>query len=269
MQEAHQRLMVALDVPTLPEALALVAQLRGKVGGFKIGLELCTAAGVPQVVEAISSAGGAVFLDLKFKDIPNTVAGAVRAVATIATPGAVRLLTLHCDGGGAMLHAAAAAIVQACAAWEQPRPLLLGVTVLTSVGSDTLNSELGIAEPLEACVVRLARLAQTAGLDGVVASPREVVALRQACGPDMLIVTPGVRPTWADSGDQRRVTTPAEAIRAGADYLVIGRPITAPPSSVGTPADAAGLIAEEIAEALAARGGNVPHPEHTGKKNTQ
>lgn len=246
LHDARRRILVALDVPTLPEALALVEQLHEHVGGFKVGLELCTAAGVPQVVEAISRVGGKVFLDLKFKDIPNTVAGAVSAVAAI--PGGVRMLTLHCDGGSAMLRAAVDALQESCRA--QPpavRPLLLGVTLLTSLDAVALNDELGIAAPLESHVLRMALLACEAGLDGVVASPQEVALLRQACGPDMLIVTPGVRPSWFAAGDQRRVMTPASAVQAGADYLVIGRPITNPPAEIGTPAAAALRIAEEIA----------------------
>ncbi|MFP4438994.1 MAG: orotidine-5'-phosphate decarboxylase [Chloroflexaceae bacterium] len=239
-----RRILVALDVPTLPEALALVAALRDQVGGFKVGLELCTAAGVPAVVEAIGAAGGAVFLDLKLKDIPNTVAGAVRAIVTRLGEN-VRMLTLHCDGGSAMLEAAVAAAREASA---NP-PLLLGVTVLTSIDPAALRDELGIPDALEAQVVRMAQLAQAAGLDGVVASPHEVAAIRQACGSDLLIVTPGVRPTWAASQDQRRVMTPAQAVGAGADYLVIGRPITAAPTVEGGPSAAARRIAGELAAA--------------------
>jgi orotidine-5'-phosphate decarboxylase len=241
---ARQRVLVALDVPTLPAALALVAALRGRVGGFKVGLELCSAVGVPQVVAAISAAGGAVFLDLKLKDIPNTVAGTLRAL--LASCGAnVRMLTLHCDGGSAMLRAAAEA-AQAAAADTGAAPLLLGVTVLTSIDAATLHDELGVAASPEQQVVRLARLAQAAGLAGVVASPREVAAIKQACGAGLLVVTPGVRPGWASSGDQQRVLTPAQAVQAGADYLVIGRPITAAPEAMGGPAAAAERIVAEL-----------------------
>lgn len=231
----RERLLVALDAPTLDEALRLVETLRPYVGGFKVGLELCTAAGAPRVVEAVAAAGGAVFLDLKLHDIPNTVAGAVRSACALGP--AVRMLTLHCQGGAAMLRAAVEA-----AAGAPHRPLLLGVTVLTSVDQTALRDELGVATPLDEHVVRLARLAQASGLDGVVASPHEVPALRAACGPELLVVTPGVRPAWAAAGDQRRVMAPAEALGAGADYLVVGRPITAAPD----PAAAAARLVGEL-----------------------
>ncbi|MCU0493348.1 MAG: orotidine-5'-phosphate decarboxylase [Chloroflexaceae bacterium] len=235
----NSKLLVALDTPTLPEALALVAELRGLVGGFKVGLELCSAVGVPTVVAAIAAAGGSVFLDLKLKDIPNTVAGAVRAIGS-NFGGSVRMLTLHCDGGGAMLRAAVDANQSV-----SPRPLLLGVTVLTSMDAPAL-AEVGVADEVESQVLRLARLAQASGLDGVVASPHEVAAIKAACGPGFLVVTPGVRPPWASSADQRRVMTPAEAVAAGADYLVIGRPITAPPAEIGGSAAAARRVVGEL-----------------------
>jgi orotidine-5'-phosphate decarboxylase len=233
----RERVLAALDVHSLDEALALVGKLQPHVGGFKVGLELCTAEGAPRVVEAVAAAGGAVFLDLKLHDIPNTVAGAVRSVCALGP--AVRMLTLHASGGAAMLRAAAEA-----AAAAPHRPLLLGVTVLTSVDGAALRDELGVAAPLEQQVIHLARLAQAAGLDGVVASPHEAAAVRAACGPGLLIVTPGVRPAWAAAGDQRRVLTPAEALRAGADYLVVGRPLTAAPD----PAAAAARLADELQE---------------------
>ncbi|NJM08453.1 orotidine-5'-phosphate decarboxylase [Candidatus Gracilibacteria bacterium] len=241
----RDRILVALDVPALDEALALVHALRGHVGGFKVGLELCTSVGVPMVVAAISGAGGAIFLDLKFKDIPNTVASAVRVVAT--TMGAsVRMLTLHTDGGSAMLAAAAGAVRNA----GLLPPLLLGVTVLTSTDEVTLNEDLRVPGNVETHVVHLARIAQRAGLGGVVASPLEVAAIRAACGDELTIVTPGVRPSWATSDDQRRVMTPTEALRVGSDYLVIGRPITAPPVEIGGPAEAARRILRELETAM-------------------
>ncbi|RRR75086.1 MAG: orotidine-5'-phosphate decarboxylase [Candidatus Viridilinea halotolerans] len=216
----QDRILVALDAPTLDAALDLVTTLRPHVGGFKVGLELCTAAGVPEVVNRVAAAGGALFLDLKLHDIPNTVAGAVRSVCALGP--AVRMLTLHCQGGAAMLCAA----VEAAAAFPT-RPLLLGVTVLTSIDAAALRDELGVGNNLEAQVVALAQMAQHCGLDGVVASPHEVAAIRRACGPQLLVVTPGVRPTWAATGDQRRTMTPSAALAVGADYLVIGRPLTA------------------------------------------
>ncbi len=231
----RERVLVALDAPSLAEALALVKLLRPHVGGFKVGLELCTAVGAPQVVEAVADAGGALFLDLKLHDIPNTVAGAVRSVCALGP--AVRMLTLHCQGGAAMLRAAVEA-----AAGAPHRPLLLGVTVMTSIDAAMLRDELGVAAGLEAQVVHLARLAQACGLDGVVGSPLEAPAIRAACGPELLVVTPGVRPAWAAVGDQRRVMTPAETLAAGADYLVVGRPITAAPD----PAAAAQRLVAEL-----------------------
>lgn len=247
LAETRRRILVALDVPTLPEALALVEALHPHVGGFKVGLELCTAEGPLHVVRSISAAGGSLFLDLKFKDIPNTVARSVRAILESAREG-VRMMTLHCDGGSAMLRAAAEVVREhTAAAPGAPAPLLLGVTVLTSLEPAALSEELGIAEPLNAHVIRLARLAQQAGLAGVVASPREVAAIKRACGPRFVVVTPGVRPARAAASDQQRVMTPAEACQAGADYLVIGRPITAAPATEGGPAAAARRIAAEMA----------------------
>ena len=240
--DPRQRLLVALDVPTLPEALALVVELRDLVGGFKVGLELCTSVGVPQVVEAISAAGGQLFLDLKLKDIPNTVAGAMRAIVGGSFGAGVRMLTLHCDGGSAMLRAA----VEAAHTASPRPPLLVGVTLLTSLDQQALNFELRAGDTTEDYVVHMARLAQAAGLEAVVTSPAEVAAVKAACGPKLLTITPGVRPIWATSGDQRRVLTPAEALRAGSDYLVIGRPITAAPPEIGGPAEAARRIVQEI-----------------------
>lgn len=234
----RERVLAAIDTPSLDAALALVAGLQPHVGGFKVGLELCTAAGAPRVVEAVAAAGGAVFLDLKLHDIPNTVAGAVRSACRLGP--AVRMLTLHTAGGSAMLRAAAEA-----AATFAERPLLLGVTVLTSVDAAALRDELGVGAAMEEHVVRLALLARDAGLDGVVASPHEAPAIRRACGDDLLIVTPGVRPAWASADDQRRVLTPAEALGAGADFLVVGRPISAAPD----PAAAAARIVAELSEA--------------------
>ncbi len=234
----RERILVALDTPDLDRAVALAAQLREQVGGFKVGLEICTAVGAPQVVQAIAAAGGSVFLDLKLHDIPNTVAGAVRAVCALGP--AVRMLTLHCTGGSAMLRAAVAA------AQSMPyRPLLLGVTVLTSLDAAALTGELQVRQDVADYVVHLARMARDCGLDGVVASPHEVGAIRAAC-PDVRIVTPGIRPLWAGEGDQRRVMPPAAALRAGADYLVIGRPITSPPAAIGDPAAAAARIVAEL-----------------------
>jgi orotidine-5'-phosphate decarboxylase len=247
IEQARQHLLVALDVPTLSDGLPLVEALRDKVGGFKVGLELCTGEGVPHVVRVVSEVGGSVFLDLKLKDIPNTVAGALRAIAATAG-GGVRMITLHTDGGRAMLEAAVEAAHRAFPEAGHPPPLLLGVTVLTSIDDAALAEEINIPHPAHEQVIHLARLAKAAGLNGVVASPHEVAAIKQACGPTFLTVTPGIRPTWAGEGDQRRIMTPADARRAGADYLVVGRPITQPPAAIGTPADAAQRILEELVD---------------------
>ncbi len=246
---ARQKLILALDSPSIESAFDLAQSLAGLVGMFKINIHLFTSAG-PAAVEKIRALGPEIFLDLKFHDIPNTVTGAVSAA--ISLPG-VRLLNVHTLGGLEMMRAAAEARDKAKLPKSQ-RPKVLGVTILTSMDNDALR-EVGIGGPASRRVVRLARLAQQAGLDGVVASPQEVRAIRRACGKDFLIVVPGVRPelnenpegkTKRKRDDQARVATPAQAIRAGADYLVIGRPITAAPD----PESAARAILEEIGSAL-------------------
>jgi len=219
----------------LAPALALSRRVRGSVGMVKIGSQLFTAEG-PRAVQRLAGLGLGVFLDLKFHDIPNTVGGSVAAAA--ALPG-VQMMTLHATGGLAMMQAAREAV-----AGRKTRPALLGVTILTSLDSAALR-RVGLAGPASARVLALARLAKAAGLDGVVASAHEAQAIRRACGPRFLIVVPGIRPVAASAGDQARVATPAEAIRAGANYLVVGRPIT----GADDPVAAAGKIAAEIAGA--------------------
>lgn len=202
---------------------------------FKIGSQLFTAEG-PPAVEKLAGLGFGIFLDLKFHDIPNTVAGSVAAATEL--PG-IRLLTLHTLGGADMMRAAAEAVAN-----KKKRPALLGVTILTSHDAATLR-RVGIAGPPGLRALALAKLAKQSGLDGVVASAHEARVIRRACGPKFLIVVPGVRPARASTHDQSRVATPAEAIRAGADYLVVGRPITA----AANPRDAALAIDKEIAAA--------------------
>jgi orotidine-5'-phosphate decarboxylase len=224
-------IFVALDMPSVDHALELADKVRPYVGGLKVGLEFINACG-PEGIRSIAATGVPVFVDVKLHDIPNTVAGAVRALAPLQPT----LLNVHASGGTAMMRAAAQA-----AAEFTPRPKILGVTVLTSLDQADLE-ELGWhAAPIEQ-VKRLALLANHAGLDGVVCSPKEIAAVREACGEDFLIVTPGVRPPVAALADQRRVMAPGEALEAGADILVIGRPITAAPD----PAAAAEAIFAEI-----------------------
>ncbi len=248
-ERARQKLILALDFPSLDPALALAKSISSTVGIFKINIQLFTAQG-PSAVEKLTQLGPGIFLDLKFHDIPNTVKGAV--TSAIGLPG-VRLLDVHALGGLEMMRATAKARDEAKSA-KLPVPKLLAITILTSMDNAALRG-VGIAGPASKRAVQLARLAQKAGMDGVVASPLEVRAIRRACGKDFLIVVPGIRPI-AEGGaargrkgnadDQARIATPAEAIRAGADYLVIGRPITGAPDPVA----AARAIIEEIGSAL-------------------
>jgi orotidine-5'-phosphate decarboxylase len=248
--DAHPRssLIVALDFDSLSSAVKFATKIADLVGMFKIGKQLFTAAG-PEVVRQVAALGPGVFLDLKYHDIPNTVAGAVLSAAGI---GGVQLVNIHSLGGSAMMAAAVQA-VNAVSAMGEDRPRLLAVTILTSMDQKAMR-EVGIAGLPKDRVVKLARLAKKAGVDGVVASVEEARAIRKVCGQDFLIVTPGVRPKEeAGSGkkasgkkyDQSRTATPAEAIRAGADFLVVGRPIL----TAADPRAAAQEIVDEIAAA--------------------
>jgi len=246
MADNRERLIVALDVPNAPEARKIVAAIGDSVRIYKIGKQLFTAEG-PQVVRDLVASGREVFLDLKFHDIPNTVAGAVKSASELG----VRMLTVHASGGARMLRAAVEA---AQAAWPGPspqgvgsgtratRPQILGVTVLTSLNDEDMT-EIGISGRVLDQALRLAALARLAGCDGVVASAREVRELRRELGAGFAIVTPGIRPVADSKGDQERVVTPAEAISAGASHIVVGRPITA----AADPAGAARRILDEIA----------------------
>jgi len=228
MTKAAEKIIVALDVPTKTEALEIVEKLRGQISFFKIGLQLYTAEG-PEIVRAVSSTGSKVFLDLKLHDIPTTVARAVESAGRLG----VQMLTIHLGGGSEMIRAAIAA--------RTNNTLLLGVTVLTSSTEETLR-EIGVQDKVDDQVLRLAKLGVDAGIDGVVASPHEIKPLRRDFGDKIKIVVPGIRPSWSEAGDQRRTMTPCEALEAGADYLVIGRPITAHPN----PSEAVAKILDEI-----------------------
>jgi orotidine-5'-phosphate decarboxylase len=222
------QLLVALDVPTGAEALALADRLRGVAGGFKVGSRLFTSEG-PDFVRALARSGDRVFLDLKFHDIPNTVATAVAAATSLG----VWMVNVHASGGRRMMEAARDAARETAAAERRTPPLVIAVTVLTSMNAAML-AETGVETPVMDQVLRLAEMAQAAGLDGVVASPQETALLRQKCGPDFVIVTPGIRggaSATAGKDDQERTLGPAEAIAAGASYLVVGRPIIAAPNA--------------------------------------
>ena len=232
------RLIVALDVETLAEAEGMEDRLRGLVTRFKVGSQLFTAVG-PAAVETIHKRGAEVFLDLKFHDIPNTVAAAAREAARLG----VLMFNVHASGGRAMMSAAAEGAAGAAKELGVRRPITLAVTVLTSLDRGALSRELGVAASVEGHVLHLARMAAEAGLDGCVASPNEIASLRTNRGRDWVIVTPGVRPAGAAAGDQSRIATPRAAARAGAHYLVVGRPITA----AVDPAAAAAAILQEMA----------------------
>jgi len=238
--EARKRLIFAMDVDNFEDAEKWVKLLHEKVGVFKIGKQLFTKCG-PDVVRMVRGEGGDVFLDLKYHDIPNTVAMA----GTEATRLGVRMFNVHALGGREMMEKTVAEVDKLHPRGAADRPLLLAVTILTSSNDQTLR-EIGIERPVAEMVPRLAALAKQSGFDGVVASPKEVDLIRAVCGQDFAIVTPGVRPTFASQDDQKRVMTPADAIAAGADYLVIGRPI----SAAADPVAAADLILQEMAAAL-------------------
>jgi len=218
----HQ-LLVALDVDTVNDARRLADTLRGCVGGFKIGSRLFTSEG-PQFVEELASKGDRVFLDLKFHDIPNTVAGAVAA----ATRLGAWMINVHAAGGSTMMRAAKDAAGEEAARHSRSAPLVIAVTMLTSLDQETLG-EIGVKGAMTSQVGRLASLTQTSGLDGVVASPQEIALIRRRCGDNFTIVTPGIRGAADAKGDQSRTLTATEALKAGATYLVVGRPIIAAP----------------------------------------
>ncbi len=236
---AASRIFVALDTDSVAVAVDLARALHGRVGGVKIGKEFFTAHG-PAGYESVAAVGLPIFLDLKFHDIPNTVAGAVTAALRLRPA----IMNVHALGGAAMMQAA----VRAAAAAGSSRPLLIAVTLLTSLGEEDLP-EIGLNGKLPAHVTRLAALARRCGLDGAVCAVSDIMAVRGACGPAFKLIVPGVRPAWAPADDHKRALSPADALALGADYLVIGRPIT----RAADPVAAAVRIAEEIARGDPAR----------------
>ena len=244
MIDARSRLIVALDLPSRSEALSAIERLAGRVGAFKVGLELFVREG-PALVETILKRGEQVFLDLKLHDIPNTVAGAVRSACSLG----VHMLTLHAAGGRRMLESAR----EAANASSRP-PLLLAVTALTSLSTEEIRS-IGVPDAAGLWVERLAGIAIQSGMGGLVTSPLEVSHLRARTGPDVKLVTPGIRPAGLAAQDQSRIAEPGSAILAGADYLVVGRPILKAPD----PAEAASRIVAEIQQALF----SLRHPQKT------
>lgn len=235
---SSDKLIVALDVPNMAKVRQLVEQLDDSVSYYKVGMELFYGVGI-DVVRYLKNSGKSIFVDLKMHDIPNTVAQG----ASMLTKMGMSMLNVHALGGAAMMKGAAEAVANTAASLNIPRPKLIAVTVLTSMNNadwDTLNYKLSISEQ----VVLLAKMAQDSGLDGVVASPQEAALIREACGDDFLIVTPGVRPQGAESNDQSRIATPAMAMQNGATHLVVGRPIT----KAANPRGAAEQILKEMGE---------------------
>jgi len=235
MHDISRKIIVALDVSSREEALTLVDRLP-ETEIFKVGLQMFSAYG-PPLLSDLKNRNKKTFLDLKLHDIPNTVAGAVR----MSVLHGVHMMTLHASGGREMLKSAVEAAAEESERSGYPRPLLLAVTVLTSLKEIQMR-EVGIPSPVKEQVLRLSELAREAGADGVVCSPLEIDLIRENFGPELLVVTPGIRPSWAAVGDQKRIMTPAQAVKKGADYLVVGRPIIKAPS----PGDAFQKILREL-----------------------
>lgn len=236
MKDISEKIIVPLDVPTEEAAIALISTLP-QVTFWKVGLELFVSSG-PTILETLKSQGKRIFLDLKFHDIPNTMAGACRAAGRCG----VDLMTVHASAGKTALVAAQAAAEEGAMAVGCAAPRVIAVTLLTSIGERSLLNELKVPLPLADYAQQMAQMAKESGLRGAVCSPQEAQQLRQVCGDDFWLVCPGVRPSWAQRGDQQRAMTPAAAFKAGADYLVIGRPITQAPD----PAAAFEQICREI-----------------------
>lgn len=220
--QAQERIILALDVDSREQALALVKDLAPHVGAFKVGMQLFNSCG-PQIVEEIDQLGGRVFLDLKFHDIPNTVAAAGRVITRLNC----FMFNVHAAGGREMMRQVVEEVKNEAKKLAVAAPLSLAVTVLTSISQEELEEEIGVkGTKLKDLVVKWALMAKECGISGVVSSPQEIEAIRAACGPEFKIVTPGIRPAWSEKNDQKRITTPSQALQMGADFMVIGRPIT-------------------------------------------
>lgn len=237
MTRPEEKIFVALDYDSMDDALRLAERLGDTIRTMKVGLQLFFKSG-PAILHRLQDIGFQVFMDCKFHDIPNTVAGASDSV----TSHGVYMFNVHCGGGVEMMRRAKQAAVQRAEAMGIAVPKVIGVTQLTSTSQEVMNAEIGVAGSVQDAVIRYAKYAQAAGLDGVVASGHEIRAIREACGDDFLTVIPGIRPTWAGSHDQKRIMTPSEALQAGAHYLVIGRAIT----HADDPKSAALRILEEV-----------------------
>ncbi len=235
--KSKKHIILALDVADHEEALDIVKTFKDHIDIFKVGSELFTAVG-PKIIEDINSMGKKVFLDLKYHDIPNTVAKTSRVAADLG----VFMFNIHALGGLEMMKQAAETLVKASLKKNIKRPKLLGVTILTSIDHTAMKNEMGINHRVSTQVKHLAGLALKAGLDGVVASPEDIEMLRSYCGSGFLIVTPGIRPSWAGQDDQKRIMTPKRALARGADYLVIGRAVMSQPN----PVKALELIEKEL-----------------------
>jgi orotidine-5'-phosphate decarboxylase len=240
---AKDKLVLALDVNTMEEARQLVHELRDYVGIFKVGLQLYTSVG-PDIIKMIQDEGGEIFFDGKFHDIPNTVA---KASANLIKHG-VTFFNIHTSGGSKMISTCLKLARETAKSCGLPKPTVLGVTLLTSFGQKTLTEELMINRNIDDYVSQLAKVAKDSGLDGIIASATDVPKIKKACGNDFLILCPAIRPTWSVVNDQIRVVTPADAIRTGVDFLVVGRPITAAKDRVS----AAKLVLDEMEEAILA-----------------
>lgn len=238
--QAQERIILALDVGSREQALALVKDLAPHVGAFKVGMQLFNSCG-PSIVEEINQLGGRVFLDLKFHDIPNTVAAAGRVITRLNC----FMFNVHAAGGREMMRQVVEEVKNEAKKLAVAAPLSLAVTVLTSISQEELEEEIGVkGMKLKDLVVKWALMAKECGISGVVSSPQEIEAIRAACGPEFKIVTPGIRPAWSEKNDQKRITTPGQALQMGADFMVIGRPIT----QAKNPVEAALRIISELEE---------------------